>query len=139
MKKLIHIIVVLVLALILSSTPACGKAVPAAEVQETTAEEATEEVAPTPEVLFEACIKGNLEEIERLLGQGVDVNATDNFGMTALMYAADLGRTDIAGLLIDNGADVNAVDNYGRTALMHAIDNGHTETAKLLKEKGATE
>ena len=121
MKKLTYIISVLVFALILSFTPACGKAVPA------------------PEELLEVCEQGNLEEIERLLAQGADVNAKDNGGWTALMWVASYGHTETAEMLIDNGADVNAIDNYGRTALIIATSYGYTEIIDLLKEKGATE
>jgi ankyrin repeat protein len=46
-----------------------------------------------------AAIEGNLEDIKRLLEQGADTNARDNDGMTALMYAEDLGYTEIVDLL----------------------------------------
>ena len=86
MKKLIPIISVLVLALILSFTPACQKAVPA------------------PEELLKACKKGNLEEVERLLGQGADIEAKDDDGKTALMLAAIMGHTETENLLREKGA-----------------------------------
>jgi len=47
-----------------------------------------------------------------------DVNVKDNSGMTALMWAADWGHSEIVKLLLDEGADVNAKDNSGRTALI---------------------
>jgi len=151
MKRLIPIISVLILALILSYTPACQKAVPTEEIleeevaEETTpaettaeAEETTiEEVEPTPNALLIACRKGNLEEVKRLLAQGVDANAKDSIGMTALMCAAYNGHTETAELLIDNGADTEATDNKDNTALLYAATWGHADTVGLLIDKGA--
>ncbi len=146
MKRLIPIISVLVLALILSFTPACGKAVPAEEVLEeevaettTEAEEDTEEVSPMPEELSEACIEGNLEEVERLLGQGVDIDARNDTSWTALMLAANTGQTEVMEMLINNGADINAKDNVGLSAMKLAEAKGHTEIVNLLKAAGAQE
>ena len=124
MKRLMPIISVLILALILSFAPACEKAI------------------HTSEKLMEACIEGNLEEAERLLEQGADVNVKDNDGETALIWAAYRGYTDIAELLIDKEADVNVKDNDGETALMLAISflfgsTDTTDTAELLIDKGA--
>jgi hypothetical protein len=76
-----------------------------------------------------------------LIDNGADVNAKDNDGWTALMYAAFSGYTETAEVLIDNGADVNAKDNDGLTALMIAEGNDQTEIVNLLREveEGAVE
>ena len=72
-------------------------------------------------------------EIARLfIAECVDVDARNIYGYTALMMAADNGRTEIAQLLIDAHADVNASTSYGETALIYAARNGHTEIAQLL-------
>lgn len=39
--------------------------------------------------------KGSLKGVELLLGKGVDVNAKNNKGFTALMIAVEMGRSDI--------------------------------------------
>ncbi len=54
---------------------------------------------------------------EKLIAGGVDVNAKDKAGETALMFGTDAG---VASVLIAHGADVNAVDSKHLTALFHA-------------------
>ena len=46
--------------------------------------------------ICDAVEKGDLVEIERLLRAGVDVNATNEYGMTPLLMAADWGRTTVS-------------------------------------------
>ena len=89
--------------------------------------------------IFEAIREGNLEKVKELIESGADVNAKDNSGETALMWAAWYDRAEIAKILIDNGADVNAKNRWGKTALTGAICWGNTEVAKLLEEAGAKE
>ena len=75
--------------------------------------------------------------LKALLNQGVDINATDNDGETALMEAADGRNAEVVRVLIANGANVNAADEDGETALMIAADEGRAETVRLLLEAGA--
>lgn len=68
----------------------------------------------------------------RLIKSGADVNAKNENGRTALMYAAWNNVTDVAKVLIDAGADVNAKGNAGETALMHAAARNAVDVAKAL-------
>jgi ankyrin repeat protein len=73
-----------------------------------------------------------------LIAHGVDVNAADNNGETALMSAAGDGRTEIVKRLIEAKADLNRRStSYGRTALMDADSRHHTDVAALLRAAGA--
>jgi hypothetical protein len=57
--------------------------------------------------------------IDRLVELGVDINAKDNRGMTALMWAgASNDDPSAMARLVALGADVNARDNNGWTAWM---------------------
>lgn len=87
--------------------------------------------------LIDAVQQDDISTIKTLLAKGVDVNAKDNYGATALMYAFQDGHSEIVKTLLDNGADVNAKDNNGKTALMAASLKGHSEIVKTLLGKGA--
>ena len=67
--------------------------------------------------------------------EGVD--ATDNLGITALMRASLVGRTEEVIDLINKGANVNARDIDGETALMAASFSGYPEIVRLLVDTGA--
>jgi len=77
------------------------------------------------------------EVVKRLLDEGVDVNLTNGWNMTALMTASGEGHTAVAALLINNIADVNLGDKDGRTSLHWASRWGHKYTAALLIANGA--
>ena len=61
------------------------------------------------------------------------INAKNNDGETALMWASYNGHLEVVKLLVTLGADVNAKDKNGNTALMWAIYNGHSEVVAYLK------
>lgn len=76
--------------------------------------------------------------LKSLLATGVNINATDEDGETALMEAADSRRgTEAVRVLIANGANVNLADEDGETALMRAADEGNSATVQLLLQAGA--
>jgi hypothetical protein len=78
-------------------------------------------------------------QIKKLIAQGADVNARDEAGLTALMWAAREGDTEAARLLIDARADLDVRDcaSAGWTPLMHAIHKKQNDLARLLIERGA--
>ncbi len=75
---------------------------------------------------------GDLEQLDELLSQGVDVNAGDRTGVTALMRAAYHGQLGMVRALIGYGANPNAKDRSGLTALMMAKHAGHVEIVEAL-------
>jgi ankyrin repeat protein len=64
----------------------------------------------------------DLSVVAMLLDAGVDINATDFFGSTALMYAVIRPRInlEIVLLLLNSGTDVNIRSKTGRTAMTMA-------------------
>lgn len=102
-----------------------------------TSDEATNSPAGTLTPLMRAALFGTLAELQKLLRDGADVNATATpLGMTALMCAVhDPAK---AALLVSAGANVNAATTTGHTALLLAANyDGAAETVKLLLERGA--
>ena len=89
--------------------------------------------------LMEAARRNDPSLVDALLGQGEDVNARDESGVTALHIAAGKFWNDgvILSKLIAAGADVNAQDDHGATPLMYASGKGEVLAVKLLVEAGA--
>ena len=81
--------------------------------------------------------RGNAAALPELIKQGASVNATDILGFTALMHAAENGRTEAVQVLLEHGADVNVADNMGCTAVTVAAEAGHLDIVRLLLEHDA--
>lgn len=81
--------------------------------------------------LHTAAENNDLDEINRLLDQGADVNAL-SLGSTPLWNASFRGRLEAASLLIDRGARVESVHLWGA-----AFGTDDEELARLLIKNGA--
>jgi ankyrin repeat protein len=84
-----------------------------------------------------AARRGDVEALQQLIRAGVDFNARDRYGQTALMLAAHHGHVRAAMLLVECGADLNVTAKYNLSALMLAIVAGHVAVARLLAGAGA--
>jgi ankyrin repeat protein len=58
-----------------------------------------------------------LEAVKLCVGLGLDVNAANSMGITAVMGAANRGSDDIIEYLVDEGARLDVADKEGRTPL----------------------
>jgi uncharacterized protein len=72
-------------------------------------------------VTFEWSPAQSLEAVKMCLDLGIDVNAADDQGRTALHGAAHKGRTDVIQLLVDHGANLEAHDMGSRDTIAGAM------------------
>ena len=84
-----------------------------------------------------AAYKGDSEEASQLVAEGVEIDAKNEYGNTALMIAVMGGHLEIVKDLIAGGADVNARNRAESTALMLAAKKGHLEIVQALIAAGA--
>ena len=80
------------------------------------------------------------KSVAMLLEKGADVNATNNIGWTALIWASVNGHKETVAKLLKDGADINAKTNLGKTAIMMARWEGRrTEIINMLTAAIETE
>lgn len=91
--------------------------------------------------LANAVRAGDAEAARGMIERGAKVEAKARNGLTALLWAAALGKADFVRMLIDAGADVNAKDCYEETALHLAgadrlQTGGKAECVRMLIDAG---
>lgn len=89
------------------------------------------------DLLRQAAYEGNEENVEALLGMGVNVNAADAEGRTALVFAAFNGHSQIILELLEAGGKIELRDAMGRTPLMYGSTGPFPEAVKILLDHGA--
>jgi len=78
-------------------------------------------------VTYEHSVKENAETVKYLLELGLDPNAANNDGRTALMGAAMKGRNEVIQLLVDHGVKLDQRDKGSRdTDTVVSVNAGHT-------------
>jgi len=88
--------------------------------------------------MMESAVAGNqTENIKRLKESGMDLEAKNNEGKTAMFIAAMLGNIESIECLAKLGANVNAVDNAGLTPIFVAAMAGQVASIKCLAKLGA--
>ena len=85
----------------------------------------------------QAAETGDVDSLKSTLAAGVDVDATNIFGTTALMRASSRGDVEMVRVLLSCGADPNRARNDTFTALALAAFFGHQGVVKCLVEHGA--
>jgi hypothetical protein len=85
--------------------------------------------------VISAAKENNVDELRRLIDCGSEIHQTDDFGWTALNWAAGKGNDSAVRLLIERGADVSLTGKDRRTPYMIARSAGHAEVAELLREE----
>ncbi|MBU0679514.1 MAG: ankyrin repeat domain-containing protein [Verrucomicrobia bacterium] len=87
--------------------------------------------------LITSAERGDAAKMEELLRSGADVDATGEYGATALHVAAIEGLPAVAELLLKNGANVNAREEENHTPLHITAVRDKAAVAGLLIRNGA--
>jgi len=89
--------------------------------------------------IHKAAFFGNVEVLEALArAPGIDLNArTVSYNSTALMRAAQFGRTNATQVLLAAGAARDLRDREGNTAFLLAAQFGHGDCLRVLSRAGA--
>lgn len=74
---------------------------------------------------------GHLELLKLLIKEGAELELRDDVGRTALLWAAEYGRSEAVALLLDLGSDPNVRDIQGMSPLHHASNRAHPDTIKV--------
>ena len=88
----------------------------------------TVEVSP----LCKAVATGNLDEVNKLIKAGADVNAKSN-GMMPIHYAAKYNRVEIIKVLITAGSKIHRSCDNGYSAIKHAQKSKAKDAEMFLK------
>jgi ankyrin repeat protein len=92
----------------------------------------------TPEAFIKSAGDGNATVVRLFLAAGIDANAADSRGITALMRASARGDLPMMDMLLKAGAAVNArTVSGGGTALSWAASDGQLAAMRLLLKAGA--
>ena len=85
-----------------------------------------------------ASVEGSVEVVIKLLTiPGIDINARDDYGVTAVYDAASWGYSDIITILFEAGADIEIPEIEGATPVHVAASYGYLDTVRTLSELGA--
>jgi len=85
--------------------------------------------------LHEAVTDINEKKVHALVEKGVDVNALNNKGQTALHLAAPIGRYSLVKYLVEHGADVHIKDKFHKTPLVYAIEKNQIKVVMYLSKR----
>lgn len=91
----------------------------------------------TPEQFRQLALDGNLPRMVLAIERGMDVNAVDTEGRSALMLACFNGHTRVIRTLLDQSADPRLRDSEGRSALMYAATIDNLEVVQMLLAAGS--
>ncbi len=87
--------------------------------------------------IHSAAYLGNLDEVEKFVDTGTNIDAEDQEGQTVVDMAVSGGNADVVRFLVDKGVDVNQAGESGWTPLHRAASEGRKNVTKVLIAAGA--
>lgn len=85
----------------------------------------------------DAAMRGQTDEVRRLVQAGFEVNSRQADGATALHWAAYHGDAELGRLLLEAGADLSAANRNGSTPMWLAASQGDAAMLETLLAGGA--
>jgi class 3 adenylate cyclase len=85
--------------------------------------------------LVHAAFHGHLEEVRRLVENGILADAVDNTGKTALHAASENGHGDVVDFLMSKGANVPIQDKANNDSIDLATRGNHEHVARALRDE----
>jgi len=143
MKRGLSIVVPVLLAAIFCGCRSSEPSVTSTPFSNTTSTPFSNNVATNPLAelesdLRQAAIDGEIETVKSLLAQGVNINAGDERGWTALRGAVFVENAQVVKLLLDRKAEPNIrAKDDGTTALHQAASSDSIEILKALLKSRA--
>jgi ankyrin repeat protein len=132
---------------VVEATEAAAPLVVAARANDRAAVKSLLDANPRPDVnqrtsdgtsaLHWAVYHNDVALIDRLLADGANVKATNDYGATPMSEAAVVGNVQVLKKLLGAGADVESANADGQTALMVIARTSNVEAARLLLSHGA--
>jgi ankyrin repeat protein len=87
--------------------------------------------------LYLAVQRGDIDQIERHIYWGADINQPNVDGETPLHVAAAKGRLVVVKLLLKHAAEIDAANRDGHSPLYAAVMADRTQVAQYLVDQGA--
>ena len=84
---------------------------------------------------IQAASNGDVHELKRLVGYGLDLNSADYDGRTPLHLAAAEGRLEAVRFLLNKGVDVEPLDRWQHTPLDDARRHGRASVVEILEQR----
>ena len=88
-------------------------------------------------LLWKAAQENDVTTLQKLIREGVNIEANDAKRRTALMIATHQQNNEAAKVLIDAGADVNALDDLHDSPFLYAGASGYTKIVSYCLQHGA--
>ena len=93
--------------------------------------------AELQEIALNFAREGNMQELEKMLRAGINVNLSTHREDSLLMLASYNGNYETTKMLIENNADLNKINAREQTPLEGVCFKGDLKIVKLLVENGA--
>ncbi|MGC4050273.1 MAG: ankyrin repeat domain-containing protein [Paludibaculum sp.] len=110
---------------------------PLRAVAQASTDDREERPSSASRALFEAAERGAVDEMERLIAAGANVNARLDGDGSPLIAAARNGHDRAVEALLNRGADANLGVEGDGSPLIMAARRGHLSTVRLLLDRGA--